>query len=160
MLVGLISDTHDNGARTKRALELLAEADAQRLLHAGDLTTGQTVPLFEGWQVHLAQGNVDRVKAIEQAIETQGARIAYADKHELEIDGRRIGVIHGDDAARLEGMVNSGAFDLVVHGHTHTFRDEQVGPTRVVNPGAVHRSSAPSVCTYDTATDELTRLLL
>lgn len=160
MRLGLIADTHDNGSRTRRALELLDEHDPPRLLHAGDLTTGQMVPLFEGWRVHLAQGNVDRVKEIEQAIEDQGARIAYADKHELEIDGCRVGVIHGDDGARLAGMINSGAFDLVVHGHTHTFRDERVGSTRVVNPGAVHRSSAPSVCLYETEADELQRLHL
>lgn len=160
MLLGLISDTHDNGPRTRRALEVFEEHGPQRLLHAGDLTSGEMVALFDGWQVHLAQGNVDRAKGIRQAIEAQGARIAYGDAHELEIDGCRIGVIHGDDGARLEGMINSGAFDLIVHGHTHTFRDQRVGSTRVVNPGAVHRSSAPSVCLYDTQADELTRLHL
>ncbi len=160
MLLGLISDTHDNGSRTRRALELLEDHDPHRLLHAGDLSTGEMVPLFEGWRVHLAQGNVDRAKDIQQAIEAQGARIAYSDSHALEVDGCRIGVVHGDDGARLEGMINSGAFDLIVHGHTHTFRDQTVGSTRVVNPGAVHRSSAPSVCLYDTQVDELTRLLL
>lgn len=160
MLLGLISDTHDNGSRTRQALGLLEDQDPQKLLHAGDLTTGEMVPLFGGWQVHLAQGNVDRARDIRQAIEAQGARIAYSDKHELEVDGCRIGILHGDDGSRLEGMINSGAFDLIVHGHTHTFRDERVGPTRVVNPGAVHRSSAPSVCVYDTETDRLERLHL
>lgn len=160
MRIGLISDTHDNRSRTEQALARLAEREPELLLHAGDLASGAMVPLFDGWRVLLAQGNVDRVRSIRGAIEEHGVEIAYDVKHELDAGAARIGVIHGDDAGRLEGMVNSGAFDLVVHGHTHTFRDERLGATRVVNPGAVHRASPPSVCLYDAAEDALERIEL
>ncbi len=160
MLVGLLSDTHDNEERTRAALSLLQEAGVQHLLHAGDLATGRLVPLLAGWMVHLAEGNVDDASGIQEAVTASGAEIRYARVHELELGAKRVGLIHGDDGRRLEGMINSGAFDLVVHGHTHTFRDERVGSTRVVNPGAVHRASPPSVCTYDPGTDVLERLEL
>lgn len=158
MLVGLMSDTHDNRDRTQRALKLFEEHAPQALLHAGDLHSGVLVPLFERRWTWLAQGNTDRVESIRQAISEHDVDIMYGETHEIQIAEKRIGLIHGHDAGRLEGMINGGAFDLVVHGHTHSFRDETIGDTRVVNPGAVHRASPPTVCLYDVATDELTRL--
>ncbi len=160
MLVGLISDTHDDKARTRDALKMLDEHAPRALLHAGDLASGEMVPLFERYWTWLAQGNMDRPRSIRDAIEEHDADVLYDIKHEVEMDEVTIGLVHGDDKARLEGMINSGAFDLVVHGHTHAFRDETVGDTRVINPGAVHRASTPSVCVYDADEDELTRLEL
>lgn len=158
MRVGLISDTHDNTDRTERALSILEQQEASVLVHAGDLVSGELVPLFDGWRVWLARGNVDRPRSIREAIEAHQADIAYDVKHEVQAGKATIGVIHGDDAGRLEGMINSGAFELVVHGHSHTFRDERIGATRVVNPGAVHRAKTPSVCVWDVEEDALERL--
>lgn len=178
MLVGLISDTHDNEARTRAALTRFADAGVEAVLHMGDLVSPAMVDLFGDVPTWIAQGNVDRdPAAIAAACRTvagdAGADVRYADRHDVELGGARIGVLHGDDRTRLESMVASGAFDLVCHGHTHAFRDERVGGggadagadagapgTRVVNPGAVHRASEPSVCLYAPADDALERLLL
>jgi len=160
MRLGLISDTHDNRDRTRKALGLLEDADVEALVHAGDLNTARLVPMLEGWRVWLAQGNVDHPTRIQQAIEDNAVDVDYGVRHQIEVGPARVGLIHGDDESRLEGMVNAGAFDLVVHGHTHEFRDERIGDTRVVNPGAVHRASPPSVCVWDAETDELERLLI
>lgn len=189
MLVGLISDTHDNMARTRAALGRFADAGVEAVLHMGDLVSPGMVDLFGDVPTWIAQGNVDRdPAAIEAACRTvagdagAGAEVRYADRHDVRLGGARIGVLHGDDRTRLDSMVASGAFDLVCHGHTHAFRDERVGGgggghadtgadtgtdtntagtgTRIVNPGAVHRTSEPSVCLYDPAADALERLLL
>lgn len=157
MRIGLISDTHDNLARTRQAISVLRRAQIEVLLHAGDLTSGALVPFFETWPTWAAQGNVDDVALIEETIARRKSPLQYAEAHEVTLDGVRFGLLHGDDTARLEGMVNSGAFDLVVHGHTHRFRDEEIGATRLVNPGAVHRTPVPSVCVYDTETRLLER---
>jgi putative phosphoesterase len=160
MLVGLISDTHDDRERTERALELLDERAPEAILHAGDLNTGELVSLFGRHWTWLAQGNMDRPDAIRDAIEESGADISYGVKHDVDVGEATIGLIHGDDEGRLQGMIESGAYELVVHGHTHEFRDERVGSTRVVNPGAVHRASTPSVCVYNVEEDTLERLEL
>lgn len=160
MRLGLISDTHDNRARTRRALSLLENADAEAMVHAGDLNTAKLVPLFDGWRMWLAQGNVDHPTQIQSAIDEHDVDVSYDVRHDVQAGSARVGLIHGDDEGRLRGMIDSGAFDLVVHGHTHAFRDERLGDTRVVNPGAVHRASPPSVCVWDTEEDELERLLI
>lgn len=158
--MGLLSDTHDNRERAERAIQRLDERAPEAILHAGDLTTGKLVPLFEGHWTWLAEGNMDHPGSIRDAIQATGVDLTYGVRHEVEVGDASIGLIHGNDKGRLQGMIESGAFDLVVHGHTHEFRDERVGSTRVVNPGAVHRASTPSVCIYNVEEDTLERIEL
>lgn len=162
MLLGLLSDTHDNEKRTARAVALLEQSGAEALLHAGDVTSPHILAdHLAGWRAWVAVGNMDRnPSALRDAGRGANPVVAVDRVHEIEAGPARVGLVHGDDRGRLEGMVNSGRFDLVVHGHTHEFRDDRVGSTRVVNPGAVHRTSEPSVCLYDPADDALDRLPL
>lgn len=51
---------------------------------------------------------------------------------EREIGGRRIGMIHNLEPRRRQW---AAGFNVVIHGHTHRWRDENVGTTRFVNPG-------------------------
>ena len=160
MRIGILSDSHDNVARTRLATRLLNTHDAEVLLHAGDLTTGAMIPLLERWRTWLAQGNVDDAASIRARIAERKSPVTYGELHEIALDGLRFGLLHGDDAGRLAGMINSGAFDVVVHGHTHKYRNQMVGETRVLNPGAIHRTDAPSVCILDTESNTVQRLLL
>lgn len=55
---------------------------------------------------------------------------------ERTIDNRRVGMIHNLD---VRHAVWARGFDVVIHGHTHRWRDEVVGNTRYVNPGTATR---------------------
>lgn len=165
MILGLISDTHNNDRRTRRALARFEAAGVEAVLHMGDLTSPEMLGLFKDVPTWIVQGNIDYdPDGIEAACRAAGADVHYADRHEVKLGGLGIGMLHGDDADRLDSMIASGAFDLVGHGHTHAFRDAWFGKTRVVNPGAVHRTSEPGVCLYDTDAHPddaaLTRVLL
>jgi predicted phosphodiesterase len=63
----------------------------------------------------------------------------------------RVGITHGnleDEVCRLlESRV-----DILLHGHTHAIRDELVGATRVMNPGALHRAARYTALLLDPAT--------
>ena len=48
----------------------------------------------------------------------------------------RVGMLHNLDARR---QAWAGEFDVVIHGHTHRWRDEAVGRTRFINPGTATR---------------------
>jgi predicted phosphodiesterase len=43
----------------------------------------------------------------------------------------------------------------VLHGHTHEIRDERVGLTRVINPGALHRAARYTAAVLEPASDRL-----
>jgi putative phosphoesterase len=51
---------------------------------------------------------------------------------ERVIGARRVGMIHNLEPRRRQWATN---FDVVIHGHTHRWRDERVGTTRFINPG-------------------------
>ena len=51
---------------------------------------------------------------------------------ERTIERRRVGMIHNLEPRRREWALG---FDVLIHGHTHRWRDEMVGHTRLTNPG-------------------------
>jgi predicted phosphodiesterase len=54
-----------------------------------------------------------------------------------QIDGVPVAATHGHQGDQLQAFIRSGRYDYVFHGHTHRRRDERVGDTRVINPGAL-----------------------
>ena len=54
----------------------------------------------------------------------------------LEFDDKKVFVTHGHRTS-LRRAIDSGEYDYVFHGHTHRYKDEIIGKTRVINPGAL-----------------------
>jgi hypothetical protein len=144
MKVGLISDTHGDVARTTRAAELFRAAGVQAVLHAGDVGSEAVLDELRALDVpvHAVVGNTDYGLDLPAFFEA-------------ELGGKRFAIAHGHDTARLKNAIRGGRHDYVITGHTHEQRDDCMGKTRVINPGAIFRSSRPSVAVLDTDTDEL-----
>ena len=139
MKVAILSDTHNQLARTSKALELARRKGALLVLHCGDIEDPPAVALFAGWQAHFVFGNCDHDKAaLKEAMAEIGATLHEGYGH-LELDGKKLAFTHGDDRGLLEDLERSGAYDYLFHGHTHVAVDRLAGPTRVINPGALHR---------------------
>lgn len=150
MLIGVLSDTHNERQTTQEALNLLRERGVERLIHCGDLTTPEIVGLFAGWQVDFVYGNMDRQRrALDEAVATL-ARASIDEVQMLHLAGQRVAVIHGHQEEQLSRLVG-GDYSYVFHGHTHSRRDETIGRTRVINPGALGgtRREPRSVCVVD-----------
>jgi predicted phosphodiesterase len=58
----------------------------------------------------------------------------------LKVDGKTLAYTHGDEPRLLQQAV-SDRVDYLFHGHTHKMRDQKIGSTRVINPGALHRAA-------------------
>ena len=41
----------------------------------------------------------------------------------------------------MREVEHSGGYDFLFYGHTHQADEHVTGPTRVVNPGALHRAN-------------------
>ncbi len=148
-----MSDSHDRKEFIEKALRAFRERGISVVFHCGDLTSPEMIPLFEGWELYLAQGNMDvHPDAIRRALEEiPGPRFGfYGRSWEGEQAGKRIALCHGDDPSRLKEYLWRQDLDYVFHGHTHHPRDERVGKTRVINPGA-HNTG--TVCVVDLAED-------
>jgi predicted phosphodiesterase len=66
-------------------------------------------------------------------------------------------VTHGDSPREVRHLAAMKP-DYLFYGHSHQIADERDGPTRWVNPGALHRATTWTVALLDLDTDTL-RLL-
>ncbi len=171
--IGLLSDSHGRVRTTQLAVDRLLAAGAEVLIHLGDVgsievidtmlvpvspsagdagETTTTVP------VHIVFGNVDWDMG---ALSRYAASIGFNVQHPmgwLEVDGgKRIAFTHGDHPQLMRRALEDGA-DYLLHGHSHQTRDERVGDTRVINPGALFRAPAYSAAILDPQSDEVTFL--
>ena len=78
-----------------------------------------------------------------------------ADQLRLSVEGKDILVLHGTRNSVVDQEIDSQVYDYVFHGHTHLRRDEKIGRTRVVNPGALYQTTIYSIATLDLLTDTL-----
>jgi putative phosphoesterase len=158
MILAVLSDSHDNRTAIREALELARGRGATEILHCGDLTSPPMIALFAGWTLQYVSGNMDRdAGGIRAAVNRLGLGSSCGEELRLERDGLRITLLHGNRADRLATDIRSGEYDFVFHGHTHRPRDERVGRTRVINPGALGSvpADAYSFCVLDASTGEI-----
>lgn len=156
MKIGIIADTHDDLHNLERALATLRGEGVMTILHCGDVCGPDVVRALEGFDVWIAQGNMDRSANLAPAVEATFGRGRLAWMHTVSLDGYRLALIHGDNDEVLGNLVASGEYAWVLHGHTHRRRDHRVGRTRAINPGALGgtRRERRSFCILDLASGE------
>jgi putative phosphoesterase len=158
MVIAVLSDTHDNRTSVCKALDLARGRGAEEILHCGDLISAGLIRLFEGWTLQYVEGNMDRDAGdIRAAVDRLGTGSSCGTELHLERDGLHIALMHGNRADALARAIESGRYDFIFHGHIHRRRDERIGRTRVVNPGALGSAAMEkySFCVLDTASAEI-----
>jgi hypothetical protein len=155
MLLGIVSDTHNRYRTVTNALALLRQRGVEWILHCGDIEDPTTVRLFKGFTTHFVFGNCDTdQEALREAMRETGA-VLHDHFGDLELAGRHIAWIHGDNARLFRDVEHSGHFDYLFYGHTHHAEQHRTGPTLVVNPGALHRATVKTFVILDLAGGEL-----
>jgi putative phosphoesterase len=154
MRIGIVSDTHGNRRTVLHALTELRQRGITTVLHCGDIDDPETVALFRGFTTHFVFGNCDSDK--------EALRAAMADinatLHDLfgniELEGVKLAFMHGDDKALMRDVERSGYYDFLFYGHTHQAEQRQSGPTRLINPGALHRARPKTFIVLDLSSRE------
>ena len=159
MRIGVVSDTHGEIHTTRQAVRILESLRVDLVIHCGDIGTPEIVPLFSRWPCHFVFGNMDESGPLREAIGSAG-QLCYERFGYLKLAGRSVAFLHGDDSMLLDETIRSGRWDLVCHGHTHVPRNCLLGPTLVVNPGAIQRTNSPSVAVIDLPSLEVTEVPL
>jgi len=140
MLIGIVSDTHSRYATVAKACHLLRERNVELVLHCGDIEDGQTVRMFDGLPTHFVLGNCDsNQQELRSAMLDSGATL-HEPFGNLELAGKKIAWIHGDDRRLFQDVERSGHFDYLFYGHTHHAEHHWTGSTQVINPGALQRA--------------------
>src|SRR5271156_1546165 len=155
MRIGIVSDTHNRYQTVEKALALLRLRGVEHILHCGDIEDADMVRLFADVPTHFVFGNCDSDRdELRQAIAATGNTLQepFGD---LELEGRRLAWIHGDDRRTFLDVERSGHFDFLFYGHSHQAEQHRTGPTLVVNPGALHRARVKTFVVLDLASGEL-----
>ena len=148
MIIGLISDTHDNVPYIKKAIQRLKEERVELVLHSGDYVSPFTAKPYTELDVPMIGvfGN--------NCAETELLKKVYADVGcdlrgyftEVEADGLKIALLHGHRKQDVD-RAQSGDYDVIVRGHTHRSLISEENGVLVVNPG--------EVCGYVTGTNSI-----
>jgi len=144
MLVGVISDTHDNVPATRRIIRELTEHGVKLIIHLGDVVSPFTLRFMReeagSLKFIIVKGNNDGDIYLLTRLSTSFGWSFHSEPALLDIDGRRLLLVHGyGDAESTERIVDALAksmdVDGVLYGHTHVARLVNYGGKLVFNPG-------------------------
>jgi uncharacterized protein len=125
MKIGLIADTQGSFDVSALLAHIGREfAGVDEIWHAGDWGTEEVLTgLRQLGRLVVVNGNAPDDPQ-------------YPTKIEGNIGRWRLGMVHNLDKRWTRW---AAGFDVVIHGHTHRWRDERIGRTRFINPGTATR---------------------
>lgn len=140
MLVGIISDTHENMNAIDKAVEIFNQRNVKVVFHAGDIISPITFSHFDKLtcDIHLVFGNNDGEKQMLKERYTKRGSIIQEPPLEyvLEENNKKIKfVIFHSPPHNIEELARSGLYNYIIYGHTHKKELKTVGNTMVINPG-------------------------
>ncbi|WP_277553645.1 metallophosphoesterase [Halobaculum limi] len=158
MLVGVVSDTHDNAQYVENAVGVFTDRAVDAVIHCGDIVAPFSATPFDGdWEFHAVRGNNDGEWALADTVESFGTY--HGEFADLTLDGAEFAVYHGTSEPIVDALLASGAYDYVCRGHTHERVNEEREETVHLNPGGVPipgREEEPAAFVVDTASEEVT----
>ncbi len=139
----IISDTHDNLAAIDDLIKCLRAGGYtyDSVVHLGDIISPFTLrKLINELDAPMIAifGNNDGDKSLLKSILPGIADPPVV----MELGGRKTLLLHGFKSPEMtelfvNSLANSGAYDIILYGHTHVARIVRRGSTLAVNPGTV-----------------------
>lgn len=140
VLIGIISDTHDNLSMIEKAINQLNHEKVALVLHAGDYVSPFVIPKFKNLDCKLigvfGNNDGDHVFLKQKFSETTNCEI-HNKFAEIVVNSFKIALLHGEDSELLNALINTEYFDAIVYGHSHLPYLNKKGKTLLVNPGEI-----------------------
>ena len=142
MLVGIVSDTHDNTDVVEQAVQTFEDAGVDAVLHCGDIVAPfSATPFDSSFDFYAVRGNNDGEWALQNVVGDFGTYLG--EMGELTLDDTEFAVYHGTSEPIVEALIDCGSYDYVCRGHTHQRVHEEREGTVHVNPGGIPIDAAP-----------------
>jgi putative phosphoesterase len=127
--IGVLSDTHIHQAEEIPAEVVTAFSKVDLIVHAGD---------FVGSAVLDGLKRLGEVKAVHGNVDSMKLRSLLPEKEIFIAGSKKIGITHGWGSpdgieSRVKGLL--GDVDIIIYGHSHRARIEQIGKFLFFNPG-------------------------
>lgn len=162
MKFAIFSDTHDNVPNTEKAIDYIKQQGIALMIHCGDIAAPAMAEFicknFDG-EIHAITGNVSGSPEEIKSKTKDYNFTLYDETGKIEIDGKKIAFNHYPEEAKI--LAQSGQYDLVFYGHTHTPWEETFGKTKMLNPGTVSGMfSKATFAIYDTEKNKAELIIL
>lgn len=131
MILGIISDSHDNISKLKKAVTLFNKKNVGLVLHAGDYVAPFSVGVLENNLNCDYVGVFGNCDGERTGIAKRSQGKINSETLELEKFNKKIFMIH--DVLAVDSDFTG--YDLVVCGHTHEPKIEKQQNTWIINPG-------------------------
>ncbi|MCL2144071.1 MAG: metallophosphoesterase [Endomicrobia bacterium] len=154
MLIGVISDTHNDIGSIRNAVDFFNLRCADLVLHCGDIFSPFAAKEFAGLRCGFKAvfGNNDIEHAELDNIISEFGMIAQA-PFEFKVSGKLFVMVH--KPFNLGTMAASGKYDFILYGHLHRAGIEKRDKTVILNPGEAsgQRFGRKTVALIDLLTD-------
>ena len=136
MQIGIVSDTHNNLNNIDKIISLFNEEKVSLVIHTGDIASAKSLEKFSKLDSKLVgvYGNNDRKeKGIKEIAESNDFTFQEPPKT-LSLCNKNIAIFHEPDSIDSYLLKNED-IDIVIHGHTHRYRNETKNGILFFNPG-------------------------
>ena len=136
MLVGVVSDTHNNIKNIKNIINIFNNEKVNLVIHTGDISKAETLRLFSDLNCPMMGvfGNNDRIEDGLKEV-CQECNFNFQEPPlSLSLEGKKIAVFHEPEL--VDSYIKENAdIQLIIHGHTHRYREETRNNIIFFNPG-------------------------
>jgi putative phosphoesterase len=150
MLIGVLSDTHNDLVCIKKAVKFFNLRNAEIVLHCGDISLPQAAQEFSklkcGFKAVFGNNDYERA-ALKNVISDFG--VIKEAPFEFKLDGKLFVMTH------RPVFFDLGKYDYALYGHTHKPKIENIKTTLFLNPGEACglRYGLSTVALIDTKTN-------
>ena len=163
LLIAVISDSHDHRDNILKAVSIINEKNVEALIHCGDYIA----PFVKKWfdklndsiknQFFGVFGNNDGERLYLK--QNLGQICVFPQKryeHIIGLGGKRIYVSHMPKEETIDALANSGMFDIILSGHTHSMVNRKHKDVLILNPGELcgYLTEKPTFAIINTETME------
>jgi len=161
MLIGIMSDTHNDVDATVTAISIFRERGIKTIIHAGDITSPRMLEYLKDFECYIVLGNGDIIDSDDINAKASSLGIGHVgEKVEFECCGKSFIVFHGHDVPMYRQAVSSGKYNFIIKGHTHHFENYISNECRIINPGAVYGHDESSIAILDVEADRVEKISL
>jgi len=136
MLLGVVSDTHNDIKNIKNIINIFNKEKVDIVIHTGDITKPESLREFSNLNCSMSGvfGNNDRT---EQGLEEVCKELNFDFKeppHSIYLNNKNILIFHEPDP--IDNYVKAHPdIDIILHGHTHRYREDIIDNILYFNPG-------------------------
>ena len=136
MILGVVGDTHNRLSNVEKIIDIFNEKNVDKVIHTGDITQAKTLSRFSRLSCPLigVYGNNDlEEEGLKDVAEQNGFNFQLP-PFLLKISNKKIAIFHEPEDFK-NFLKKDPSIQLIIHGHTHRYRNENIGKVKIINPG-------------------------